>query len=326
MDSFSVPAYYRDKATHEIAKSALEKRAQNCLSKAINGQVQQALAEFNWITNLAIRPKLLDDTHFATVSRCHPFFTAARVLDHKKLYDIRYFSNLERWAWAVYLPYCDKLINYPHHSFSNHGAIGLMGKIIALAFLHEYYKAHGQLVMASRCMRDLSSCSRSWKRRVLFSILPFNLLGWNKHEVWVENLRNSKGMYYTGLHLGALLRCHVALRNAGVSCQMRACARLYFAACKYQGYCRNPLSWPYTSPSKIWGIRHLQELIFPSGGETIAPRASGKEGNIIKAFSLFMDLGANGVFVWSSSVERFDWEGPFPKLSDMLDAKLIRLL
>ncbi len=312
---FSVPAYYRDKEGHERAKNILQEIGQKCLSMALADNGDSSYLEANKIFNLDFCPKFLDDTHLVVVSRCHPIITAAQILRQKNISQPYFFSGLISWLHETYIPYCDKLIYGFRHSFSNHGALGLMGKVIALSFLYRYYKDVSDFPNLFRVTRKLNWCLKSWKLRVLFSILKNNFWKWNKHEVWIENLRNSKGMYYTGLHLGALLRCYVSFRNVSLECSFKAIARLFFAGKKFQDYCKNPDSWPYKQPTKIWGLKWLQNLLLPSGGEMVLPRKDGKEGNVIEAFRIFADF--INVFDWVSDIESFDHEGPFPKLTEI---------
>lgn len=221
------------------------------------------------------KPRFFDDTKFVVVSRIHVLITAISVAIEKDAV----FKNDQRilinFLKQQYIPFCRSLQSNIFHRFSNHGALGLMGEIIAFSFIMQYDNSCLEKRYAKKRLNELS---KKLQKRTEYSILKKKCFFGNKGEFWIENLRNTKGLYYTFLHLSALTRAFFCLKNANIVVSDKCFSELESAFNKYKYYYLNPKYWPYKNKTKIPVLRQLQELIFPSGGEYIHPRKEGKEG------------------------------------------------
>jgi hypothetical protein len=306
LKKFHVPNYYKDKKGREYATNYLENLSYGALrSILIDKDIEQCLRQIAKLVDIRFKPKFLDDTVFVVVSRLHPAITAVRFIRQyhfKELTVPQQYIILKfvEYLDETYIPFCRKLQKNIFHRFSNHGAIGIMGESIAQQLFMDIsvYKT------TEETKKQLLKLRKKVNRHIEFVIKK-------NGEIWVENLRNKKGLYYTYLHLAAILRAKMVLEglffNEHVNLP-KADLKFATAIVKYLEYYIAPEIWPYMEPTKIPILRQLQKLIFPSD-KFIAPRPDGKEGafvDFINKVILQYDIPFAPQDVY------FEVEGPIP--------------
>jgi hypothetical protein len=313
----SIPAYYRDKEGREKATAYLENIIRQIMDAVVAGESGHNVnALFGELFSIKFKPRFLDDTRFVVVSRYHVVITAMQIWQYKyganKTHDLIHtatLSKIDHFIRETYLPYCEHLLGSVFHKHSNHGALAMMGKCIALKYLkhHGLHKSnyHHRLVLAGR----------EFEKRVGKAVLSKDRWCGKRNELWVENLRTKSGLYYTYLHLAALTRTKLTLEAESIAISYKANNELLDAVRQYQNYFFSPESWPYRK-MMMWPLSILQKIIFPSSKTFKAPRYEGKEG-------AFMDSAAN--HIWPNNLMPFQPQvnfrelGPIPYSSRMWD-------
>ena len=214
---------------------------------------------------------------------------------------------------------CGKLLKSILHKHSNHGALAIMGKIIALKFL---LRNDRTLVLKQKnyYADELSKMPKILEKHLEKAIITKrkSWLG-TRGEFWIENLRTKSGLYYTYLHLAACTRAMVALSLFGrYTPSDRARELIYMSYMKYKSYFEGPQLWPHMNQTWIPILRQLQKLIFPSEKEFKEPRRLGKEG-------AFMNIIYKKVF----DVDGYPYDvphtftelGPFPYSTFFIEDK-----
>jgi hypothetical protein len=319
MKTMSIPAYYRDKKGSEEARAYLENLTSQIIEAILTGSTSQNLNKLvSELFSIEFKPKFLDDTKFVVVSRYHVAITAMQIWQYKHMANQSHellhsatIRKVEDFLTHTYLPYCKSLQEGLFHKYSNHGALALMGECIATKYLmHHSVNRQAQAYYKAK----LSNCSRKFAKRVHKDILSKKRWVGEKGEFWVENLRNKKGLYYTYLHLAAMLRTMVTLMNERFAMSDKIKEDMHMAYQSYLNYFYDPESWSYMEPTKIPVLRQLQKLIFPAD-KFVAPRIKGKEGAL-------MDVCANKIYPVTSppfdSDFRYKELGPFPYSTAML--------
>jgi len=317
----SIPAYYRDKEGREKATAYLEERIRQIMEIILTGQTSENLNQkVSELFSINFEPKFWDDTRFVVVSRYHVAITAMQIWQYKfstgkdcEILHTATVAKIENFITHTYLPYCKSLQEGLFHKYSNHGALGLMGECIA----HKYIIHHrGNVAIQPYHKARLHACVKKITKRAKKAILNKDRWCGKKNEIWVENLRNKKGLYYTYLHLGALLRTMVTLTNERENLPNETLDVLHQAYQSYLNYFYSPEDWPYKDATKIPILRQLQKLIFPAD-EFVTPRIEGKEG-------AFMDVCANKIYTVSSPPfqyhKTYQELGPFPYSTKMMSS------
>jgi hypothetical protein len=309
-ETISIPSYYKDKKGREEVTARLETLIDKIIDGTLSGDSSELNNNARELFSLKFDPKFLDDTKFVVVSRYHVAITAMEIWSRKyqsnldgPIFLLDTLSKVSSFIKETYLPYCRDIQKSILHKHSNHGALGLMGETIALKYMSANMPAHRAFAS-----QGLVSCQKKLTKRIEKSIIKKDCWLGKENEIWVENLRNKKGLYYTYLHLAALIRTSVTLNNAGYPIDNRFSRnRLYTAFLLYSKYYYGK-EWPYMDRTKIPILRQLQGLIFPAD-KFIAPRPEGKEG-------AFMDVVSNKVFFDAvpsfETSKRFRELGPFP--------------
>lgn len=284
-----IESYYFNKKEREQKTKLLEKHLHKICDIVfdINSKDNRKLEVDYHVEKLVSKkfnPKFLDDTKFVVVSRYHALITAVNVAIERELVSPKNKKALIKFLKYYYIPFCQSLQKNLLHRFSNHGSLGLMGEIIASAFIARHDNSH--LIEKKYKRNRLNELSRELNSRCAYSILEKDCFLGKRGEFWIENLRNTKGLYYTYLNLSALLRSVLCLRNSNISINKNCIEKLDMAFDKYYFYYKNPEIWPYTNKTKIPVLRQLQELLLPSGGEFIYPRKEGKEGSFVVGTSM----------------------------------------
>jgi len=297
MKTMSIPAYYRDKQGREEATAYLETIIRQIMDMIVLGQassnLNQKVAD---LFTIDFKPKCLGDTGFGVVSRFHVAIAAMQIWQMKyatgkecELLHTSTISMVENFLTHTYIPYCKTLQIGIFHKYSNHGALGLMGECIARKYLAHHGK---EAITKAANKRMLRECVYKLEKRIGQAVLDKSGLWGNRHELWVENLRNKKGLFYTHLHLSALIRAMVTLGNEKIIVSDKKREELHNAYQRYLYYFYDPQNWPHMDATKIPVLRQLQKLIFPAD-EFIAPRIDGKEG-------AFVDVCSNRIYTISS--------------------------
>jgi len=313
MKTMSIPAYYKNKEESEKARAYLEDLIHQIMSIVLSGKTSENLNQkVSELFSIDFKPKFLDDTKFVVVSRYHVAITAMQIWQYKfatgkdcELLHTATLSRVENFLTHTYLPYCKSLQDSLLHKYSNHGALGLMGECIAYKYIIHHRK---NIAVQPWYKARLHACAEKLDKRVRKAVLRKNRWCGKKGELWVENLRNKKGLYYTYLHLGALLRTMVTLTGEREKISDETLDKLHKAYQSYLNYFYDPDCWPYMDATKIPVLRQLQKLIFPSD-KFIKPRIEGKEGAL-------MDVCANKIYPVSSPPFQYHKSyqelGPFP--------------
>lgn len=330
MKKMSIPAYYRDKEGRESATVLLENKIREIMTIILRGETNQYLnKKVQSLFSIEFDPKFLDDTRFVVVSRYHVAITAMQIWQAKyatgkdcELIHSATTRSVENFICKTYIPYCQSLQKSILHKYSNHGALALMGECIAAKYMKHHCK---NLNLRRQFKNDFPQFAKKLEKRASRAILTKKCWLGERGEFWVENLRNKKGLFYTHLHLGALLRTMVTISseimypndiNPRKKLEDRTLEKLHSAYKTYVNYFYDPDSWPYMDRTKIPVLRQLQGLIFPAD-KFLAPRDGGKEGAL-------MDVCTNKIYPLSSPPFQhnivYQELGPFPFSTQIMES------
>lgn len=289
LDEVGSPAYYHNPEAAREVRDVLERHSHALRTLAIAAKVVTTDSKnygilkyeyyhvfkelaYAWVKNCNKKIKGWD-TDFVVGSRFHGFVEAyAMFLDMGMALFGTFHRKFVTWLDEFYIPSCNKLAYGILHRWNNHASIGLMG-----LGLSAYVKGDDEL--GKKTETRLRNHYKFQRMKVPFI---------SKHgELWKENLRTNMGMYYTYLSLAALWKTELWMQNLFTDNQ-RYLTGFWSNAQTNFHYAQNPLSWPY-GRLKIWGIRHLFELIFPTRDELRILYNTGKAGCFYYVYGDYMN-------------------------------------
>lgn len=262
------PAFYKDQSNHEKAKSLIEELGYKCETLAlgfkkfgITSYRDECISTLiDWCSrNKGYKKSFMGDTQLVICSRLSHLVFAANILKEDMTTDE--LIIVSQWVNNVYIKAAKYLTKSFFHKTSNHGAWGLMG----LAAAHDFL---GDTVKDPQLIKILHSTEKHLKRATKqpFWTRIFGKYTSGKKEFWVENMRTLSGVYYTYYHCAPTLKLIEILSNNEIDASSIENVIKPIVAQLFK-YATEEETWPYMEQSKIFGIKHLQQLIFPSGKE-----------------------------------------------------------
>ena len=247
-----ITPYYANTAQNRLDVAAFEKYVsetlRNAVSFSVAGDKQSGEAAFHLLDEWA----QVNIGYSGKEACLYLVYKGQLLIQAASLISNRYPYVLADWVEGVYIPACDAISG----KWNNWGMWGLCGAYMAQKYL------------GSSGSPEIVAIKQHIRRASL--VIPFLS---RSGELWLENLRNNSGMWYTCFYLNPVLK--VAIMSGDEELKEMLTPLLD----RFCETCESPRDWPYRAWPGV--MRKVQRVLFPSEDEVDTPTPDNWAGNLL---------------------------------------------